>query len=285
MIRACAFVLAVALLTGLGGRAWAQEELPSPSLPIVQTGEAVTGELEGEVTAKLYAFNATQGDQVTVTMAPADDATFDPYLVVLGAAGQVLGVDDNSGSVERAAQVTVNIPFNGTYFALATDFTAVDGIQVNTFPEAQTFLLSVGGNTYPPEVAEQLFYFRTPLQTGTSFEGYSSPPEPVYYFAFEGEAGDTVSLVLTSLDIDTLVMLFDDNGDRIAINDDAETLMLPNATDSAIETLELPTDGAYLVFATVINFYEAPTADQVDADPEAASEQYEGGDFVITLEG
>ena len=272
----------LAILLVFGGVAGAQDEgdLPSPELPIIETGQAVSGVLEDEITAKLYAFNASQGDQVTVTLSPADDATFDPYLVVLGAAGQLMGVDDDGGAVERGAQLIVNIPVNGTYFALVTEFAAVDGNQVVEFPEPQEFVISVGGNTYPPEVADQLFYFRSPLELNTSFEGYSSPPEPVYYFAFEGSAGDTVTLVLTSLEIDTLVMLFDSDGNRVAINDDATIAGLPNTTDSAISDFELPEDGAYLVFATAFNFYDLPTM----PDVEAGADDYDGGDFVITLE-
>lgn len=277
-------VLAILLVAvGLAG---AQEDapLPSPDIPMIQTGQAVSGVLDGAVTAKLYAFNATEDDQVTVTLSPAEGATFDPYLVVLGPAGQLMGADDNSGSVERGAQLRVDIPVNGTYFALVTDFAAVDGNQLSEFAEEQPYVISVGGNTYPADVAEQLFYFRSPLEPNSSFEGYSSPLEPVYYFAFEGTAGEVVSLILTSLDIDTLVMLFDTNGNRVAINDDATIAGLPNTTDSAIAEFELPRDGAYLAFATAFNVYELPTAAEVEADDDAAADRYEGGDFTITLE-
>ena len=60
---------------------------------------------------------------------------------------------------------------------------------------------------------------------------------------FNGQAGQQVSIQLTSSDFDTYLMLIDPDGQKIAENDDAQ-----NSTNSAI-TVTLPSSGTYTVIA------------------------------------
>jgi hypothetical protein len=97
--------------------------------------------------------------------------------------------------------------------------------------------------------------------------------EPVFYFIFDGLAGQVVDIAMESDEFDTVLHVFAPGGNRIAVNDDYD-----GETNSAIVGLELPEDGVYLVFATDVFFYNA-----VNEDTESLV--YTGGEFQITLIG
>lgn len=271
MLRRTIGVLLAVLLLAVAS---ANAQTDDMNMPVLASGETVEDALTENIAAKLFAFNASQGDIVAVQMTAAPESTFAPCLVVLGPAGQSLAADCTDAGAD-AAQVVVDVPFEGSHFVLATSFEAVDGrLQVLDAPEP--FTLTLEGNTPPPGIDDTLVYFRSDLTFGTSTEGYSSPGEPVYYFVFDGASANAANIVMTSDDIDAMLLVFDNQGNRVAINDDAEGLQLPNNTDAAVQNLPLPDNESYLVFATDVSFYEIPNQPQ-DA-------QFRGGNFVITAE-
>lgn len=264
----------VLLIALLAFAAVASAQIDDMNITVLASGDSISDTLEADTAARLFAFNASQGDTVAVQMTAAPDSTFAPCLVVLGPAGQALGADCTDAGAD-IAQVLVDVPFEGSHFVLATSFEAVDGrLQVLDAPEP--FTLTLEGNTPPAGIDDTLVYFRSGLAFGTSTEGYSSPGEPVYYFVFDGASADAVNIVMTSDDIDAMLMVFDNEGNRVAINDDAAGLQLPNNTDAAVQNVPLPDNALYLVFATDVSFYEIPN------QPQEA--QFRGGNFVITVE-
>lgn len=234
-------------------------DIDTARIEILLDGESVQGQLLENVTAVLYGFNATEGDEVIIDMVQTGrDAELNPFVVVLGAAGELIGADDDSGETELAAQAVVTIPQSGSYFILASSFEAVEGIQTTFIEDPQPYTITVRGNTQPEGTnPEELIYYRADLTYNTppAMQGYSTPEEPVYYQVFEGQQDDIVTVSASSEDIDTVVMLFDPYGNRVAINDDAETLMLPNFTDSAIEEYTLPYTASYMVWVSDVYFY------------------------------
>jgi hypothetical protein len=71
-----------------------------------------------------------------------------------------------------------------------------------------------------------------------------------YYqeFAFTGQAGQQIRILLESSDFDTYLILIDSAGNRIAENDDASS----STTDAEI-IVTLPSTGDYTV---IVNSYE-----------------------------
>ncbi len=240
-------------------------------IPVLADGDTVNATLVDDTTAQLFAFNASEGDTVSVTLQPdSDDAA--PCVLILGPAGQVLGADCDADNTTATASGEVT--FEGTHFILASTFAALTDTSVSLDDEV-SFSVSVTGNTAPAGVNDTLVYFRSDLPVGTSIEGYSSPSEPVFYFVFDGQAGDSVTIALTSPDIDALLMVFDETGQRIAVNDSGpNSLGLESSTDAGVADINLPDGGLYFVFAT-----DSSLAD-VAEDPDA----FRGGNFVITLE-
>lgn len=243
-------------------------------IEVLLNGESVQHQLFENVTAVLYGFNATAGDEVTVSMAARGrNNDLNPFVVVLGPAGQLIGADDDSGVGEYDAEAVVEIPLDGSYFVIASSFEAIEGIQTQFIEDPQPYTLTVSGNNSPANIeTDTLNYARAELTYNTppSMQGYSTVEEPVYYYTFTGEQNDVVTVSVTSEDIDTVVMLFDPYGNRVAINDDAETLMLPSFSDSAIESYTLGYTASYLVFVSDVYFYD------VDED-------YIGGTFDVLV--
>ncbi len=244
---------------------------------VMPPGAIVDGTLEDDITAQLFAFNASAGDNITVDVAP-DSSAFVPYAVLLGPAGGVLA----AGQPPLSA-VT---PFSASYFVMVTTREAVNELQLESFEEPQGFQIAVNGNNPPPQAGGRLGYFVTPLPYNTTFEeGYSSPQEAVYYFSFDGERGDTLNIVATSTKIDPVIYLFDPNGNRIETNDDADTLMLPATTDAAIEGFQVPQANTYHVFVTAVDFFDIYDQNQLAArNDDIEPEEYGGGGFEIYIE-
>ena len=255
---------------------FAQNDQERIILSILDDGETVTDEFVGDVGTKLYAFNASMGDSVTVSMTQISEE-LDPYLVLLGPAGEVIASDDDSGSESLAAEISgVTLPADGGYFIVASSYTNIDSILESEITSAQKYTLSVNGITPPVDMPDyspdNIQYFRGDLVANTPAEGASTPEEPVYYYLFYGQAEETITITLESDDFDPVLHLFNATGSRIAVNDDD---LESTGFNSAIRNFTLPEDGPYLVFATDVFFY--------NAGDDNAILGYEGGDFTISL--
>ncbi|GAB4511245.1 MAG: hypothetical protein OHK0046_09070 [Anaerolineae bacterium] len=246
----------------------------------LKDGEAVTNSFEEEVNAHLYVFFGSAGDVVTITMLESAESQLDPYLALLGPAGQVYAANDDidPASIFSASIEDFELPQDGAYFVLATSFT---GLRRPIFvpegeeaPEPQFYEITVTGNTIPEDLvdAEAFTFFYGQLEIGESSTLAITAEEPVFYVLFSGEEGDVVTIrtePAESSSVDTALHLFDANGNRIAINDDGENLGLY----SEIANFELPADGTYMVFATAYDFNDAIRPDWSNV-----------GQFVLTIE-
>jgi hypothetical protein len=238
------------------------EEEPRLTLDVLYDGDRVTGVFEDEVNAHLYAFVGQSGDVVTISMTQADDSILDPYLVLLGPAGEVYAADDDSGMVDLAAQISdFVLPEDGSYFVLATSFR---GLRQEPLEDAdpQEYELVIRGPSLPDDVdeVEAVEYLALRMEIGEAVVLTITPEEPVFYVTFLAEAGDVVSIITEELDepVDTLLYLFDPYGIRVAINDDID--FAARNYYAAIEEYLIPEDGLYLIFATAFDFNRAHTA-------------------------
>jgi len=255
---------------------FAQDEEPRLTLPIVDSGDTITNTFEDEVNAHLYVFLGSAGDLVTITMVQDVDSLLDPYLVLLGPAGEVYFADDDSGPELLSAQIDgFELPADGSYLVLATSFEGLrSGVDLDAEePEPMSYELTVEGNNVPEGMESDEFeYFSGTMELGDSTVLELSSEEPVFYITFAAEEGDILSIETSDdedgASIDTLLYLFDTEGNRIAVNDDSEEGLY-----SAIENIEIPEDGLYLVFGTAWNFDRAYT-DEWDS----------AGTFVLTIE-
>ena len=143
-------------------------------------------------------------------------------------------------------------------------------------------LVSAQGVTSSQDAPEPgLIGVKGVLESGTATDGVFENGVTAYLYAFEGSAGDSVTISMTqdqSSDLDPFLVLLGPNGEMVASDDDSGTDVIFSAL---IDGVELPDDGVYLVLATSFVYIDnilVETAQQTD-DQEANNA------FVLTLEG
>lgn len=279
LIRLSRWLVLMALAALLALPLAAQDDTPEEDptnpdyrLPILEPDEVLDDVLAEGSNAQLYGFYGSAGDSVSISVIPAKDGTFDPYVVLVGPYGQVIAYDDDGGEVAFAAQITdAELPANGSYYVLVTNFFDLRSGPTEEDLEAAVvdqFTITISGFTLPPEDQRQFGAGRLVVDAGAN-EGYSTLAEPVYYYTLvvlPGDEPQLIDLEMSSEDIDTLLMVFGPGGVRLAVNDDS------GGSDSALEGVELPEAGKYLIFATSYAFQTA-----ADEDVE-----YTEGNFTIS---
>jgi hypothetical protein len=254
------FVMAVLalLLLSVASVVGAQDE-EAYLLPILVDGETVEGEFLSASDAQLYAFQGTEGDVVNITLENADrDSIVDPYLILLGEAGQVYAANDTSesdkDSIFAAAIENFELPATGSYFIVATTFVGTLGTDMSDIEmDPSGYVLTAEGYNLPDGADPDSFlYSGSSVPIGSELRLYSNSSEPIYFVDFVGEAGDVVDIVTTTDTVsDTVLWLFAPNGIRIAAGDDN------NGLAAELLGVELPEDGKYFVFATGFGFVNA----------------------------
>lgn len=230
-------------------------------LILLENGDVAEDEFLHPYEARLYGFNGSEGDNVTITMIQDPNIDLDPYIVLLNASGNVLAADDDSGQVSRSSEIrNFELPDDGTYLILATSW---NGRREQPRPEdigndvdELPFQISVRGNRQPRDLDPDEFELTvSQMDIGDGRTLTLDARRQVAMVAIELLEGDVVSFDARPQDqsIDTLIYLFGETGLRIAANDDRAS----GNYSSLIDNFEIQDDGFYLVFVTVYNFYDA----------------------------
>lgn len=258
-MRTLRWLLIIILITTTG---MAQAQDAAYELPALENGDTVDGLFEENIISQLYAFYATAGDNISISMTQDGDSELDPFLVLLDSEGVVLAYDDDSGG-QFSALIEYTIEDDGAYFVLATSFynNYLDGTETET-SEEQAYSLSISGQNTPSDVdnADIVSLEVESLNFGDVVNGESSEDAPAAIFSFEGQAGTSVSVGVSTDGFNSVVYLFAPDGSRIAV-------------DPSLVSLELEEDGVYLVVVVDWYFYQA-----IDNDGE-----FEGGEFSLEL--
>lgn len=266
MRKLLALVITILLLSlPFAAQAQDDDEDSGLDIPVLIDGDLVEDSFGEDVFARLYAFSGTEGDLVSFRMEPVgDDSVVDPYLILLGEAGEVLASNDDFESGNPSAQVDeFELPETGTYFLLATTWgeRRDQSFAVETQDEDNLdyVLAAVGFNT--PEDADAIPVMqRGEVEIGMSGTLELTADEPIFFITFEAEAGDVVTIGALSDDVDTLLYLFDAEGNRLAVNDDRE----PGDLSAELREIELDDDGVYLIMVMPFDFYDAYLEDVVE---------------------
>lgn len=119
------------------------------------------------------------------------------------------------------------------------------------------------------------------LESGDVIEGVFEGGSNAHLYAFNGSAGDLVTISMTQpegAELDPYIVLMGPNGEMIASDDDSgEDISLSSLIDSA----ELPVDGTYFVLATSYVYIDNILVEVGDeADDQEAGETY-----ILTIDG
>ena len=240
------FVFALLFVMSFGwviGTVDAQEQEPQPFMPaLLEDGVSIQDEFEGTLTARMYGFNGSQGDEINVQMS----GDLDSYLVLFGSAGEFLAYNDDADEAFGDAAIDAfTLPYSGRYYVLATSYNYVDGVMAASMSldEPQEYEIALTGNTSPldmegfePDGAQLTAFSVVP---GEDAVGELTAESPIGYFSFEAAAGDTVSVSIESDDVMYPVLhLFAPDGSRVGLS---------NPLSDPLENVDLTMDGEYLV--------------------------------------
>ena len=213
-------------------------------------GSAVQGQLDSRSNVlpdgsyyNPYSFEGRAGQRVTIDMISND---LDAYLILLAADNDDFFVQDDDSGGNLNARLSVQLPYTGTYLIFA-----------NAYAEGETgryqLRLSADGGRGTPSGTSP----GTPQgsgsvlrQQGTLGPGNETLNDGSYYqeYRFQGRAGQTVRIRLSSNVFDTYLILLDEQGNRLGENDDRS----PDDTNSEL-VVTLPRNGSYRV---IVNAFD-----------------------------
>jgi hypothetical protein len=260
--------LVLILMLSLASLAYAQdEEVPSFSFPVLVDGETVEGEFS-ESSMQIYSFIGSEGDEVSAEMLATEGSLVDPYLIILGPNGEVVGYNDDADGFDSQIE-DAELPVDGLYLVLATTWSELRNQTASEDSplDDNEYELTVEGFNEPEEITDettQLFgYSAAPAEGEESINlsGDMTIEEglPVAYVFFWASEGQEISIVTDEASTDEalsdpIAYLFAASGERIAGVDDT------NGFFPEIE-VEAPEDGLYLAFITTYGFQEAAELD------------------------
>jgi len=215
-------------------------------------GDNISSTIPADFAQQQYNFSATAGDVVVITLTSQE---FDAYLFLYDAGG-VLLIQDDDGAGDRNSRITYTIPATGEYIIGVDSFGNVVGI--NPGSGVFTLNLQLDGTGAIPETPVPTETVTVTLEVpddgvldlGETVTGrFSSDAQEVLY-DLTGNAGEIVTISLSSADTDTYLILRDAEGNTIAENDDSAGTL-----NSRIGPFQLTEDTEYVVVATSYSYF------------------------------
>ncbi len=193
---------------------------------IIEQDSYVEGELEAG-TWDIWEVTASEGDVLTITL---HSIQFDAYLELYSANGVLVDDSDDDGRFHDAQMIEVQIPADGTYRIFARSYDDDGAGKYQLFVDSQT---NMGAN------------IQTAIPTLYSAIEHGLVGDYETIFAFDGKRDDLVTIVLSSVEFDSYLVLADSFGTVLAENDNDE---IRRTNDSAIVNFPLPSTETYYIF-------------------------------------
>ncbi|MFN8452526.1 MAG: hypothetical protein U0521_28955, partial [Anaerolineae bacterium] len=228
---------------------------PTPSEAVVYTGSTsldevliydtltldnvISGTIDDEHPAALYAFNSTAGMVVHIAML-ASGGDLDPFLLVLDPKGREIARNDDIDSESKDATIVpLTLAEAGTYIIVATRYYQDYGASTGTF--------DIGISLTDPQT-DQIGTFSQPISYNSLITGTLDDTTSGHVYTFRATEGDviTIQMTRTSGDLDSRLSLTNNLGSEIAGNDDS---VLASNFDAAIQSFIIPRSGYYSIVA------------------------------------
>lgn len=176
-----------------------------------------------------YTFEGDAGQQVTIEMGSSD---LNSYLILLSPEGDNIAQDDDSAG-EKNSRIEVTLPTAGIYTVLANSYGA---------GETGDYTLKLSTSGISPILLKE------EGSLGSDSQLLQSDGTPYQEHTFEGQQGQTITVLLESQDFDPFLILVGPDEQVIGQNDDASARTL-----NSLLTVTLPATGTYRIIA---NAYE-----------------------------
>lgn len=223
-------------------------------------GETVTGQISDDESLQSWEFEGQAGEIITITMEAINlaDGGLDSYLQLLDPDGSVIAEnDDASNATINATISSFPLTEDGTYTIIATRF----GLGVGTSVGEYELSLQLSEGDSPADEhasdentsSEEEFEFNIgQIAFDEPVRGQLNTQNFAELWDFEGQEGAIISIQMTrqSNDLDTYIILIDDQGNELASNDDG----LDGTASSEITGYSLPYSGLFTIVATRYGF-------------------------------
>ncbi len=207
---------------------------------VLHYGDSLVGQI-GDVPEKVYAFSATRGDLISITMQRIS-GDLDPFVILADASGTVQTLSDDDpaspGTLDAGLRDWL-IRKSGNYLIVATRFGRVSGQSAGAFSLALDRVAPAEmGRT--PERAALLDY-------GASAAGTIDGDNAGRYYRFEAHKGDVITLTAerTRGNLDPTLTLFSADLKKIADHDQGQ-----RGQSARISAFTAPKDADYLVLVS-----------------------------------
>jgi hypothetical protein len=259
MIRFVAQIgLMIAIVALSMGVVSAQNDDETLTFPLVINGDRIQAQFTAEYDSQIYAFVASSGDRVTVHMAQ-DPATspLDPFLLIFDSAGVVIASDDDGGDTPYFSALIQNLQIqkDGVYYILTTHKDSLrrslsDTLSASELEDGLNYTLTLTGNTPPVNFdMEEASITPANLTSAQSIDLASNQALGLVAFIGDDKTFTFETSNVADGNIDTILLLFDAEGQRIAVNDDEPSLGLLSRIEA-----ELEADSAYLLIVTAYQY-------------------------------
>jgi hypothetical protein len=235
-------------LTLTGGTTCSQSTTsiaPASGSTVSQNGTLASGDctLNDGSLYDVYTFNGTAGQQIAIQM----NATFDSFLFLVGPDGDELARNDNGTGGTNAripaggSTAIARLPQTGTYRIIANS--AAAGATGD-----YTLLLALDSNVCPSSTIGS----GTPAKGALTTSDCRLPADSSFIdvYTFSGNAGQTISITMTSTTFDSYLFLLAPNGTNLDEDDNGgggSDAHLPSGKHSF--TGVLPSTGTYTIYA------------------------------------
>ncbi len=204
--------------------------------PVTIDGSAIRSRLDSSSNVlpdnsyfNAHTFEGRAGQRISIAMSSEQ---VDSYLLLYGPGQEYLGENDDNGN-SRNARLEVTLPTNGTYFIFANSYGANEQgqyeLSVNNLASSNGYLVNQSGVLNDQD---------NRLTDNSVYDEYS----------FSANEGKDITINLTSQEFDTYLLVIDNQGNKLAENDD----IAENNSNSSIQ-LSLPYTGEYRV---IVNAYD-----------------------------
>lgn len=215
-----------------------------PNNAFLQYGDSVVGEINGEAFQQVYAFQATRGDVIQVTMKRIS-GDLDSYLILADANGNLIAVNDEDPTVPGTLDAGIyntRIEQSGTYQIIATRFGKAAGQSKGGY----SLSLTLVPNDQLGKKPEQAIL----LDNGMTLKGDVDSQNVLHFYVIEAHKNDVLTIVAqnTRGNLDPTLALFTADLKPLATNDSGV-----RGASARISGYTVQSDGNYILVVSRFN--------------------------------
>jgi hypothetical protein len=220
MFRKLASFAALSLLVVGAQGVFAQDDITP-----VSYGDSFNGKISDPDDGVLYSFEGSEGDEVVIQ---ASSNKIDVYLRLGNEDGDILAENDDISGDDLNAEIEYTLEDDGLYYF------AVLGYEAGSYTVSLENTNGGGNNSASSDII--------PVAYGDTITGETIDMDNPVIYAFDGVEGQQVTIVATSDEVDTYLIVIDAEANIVAENDDTSK----KNSDASVE-FTVPSTGVFLV--------------------------------------